>query len=196
VIRDDAQAQVSRASLARAGAISPARENGVRAACDADIPDLIALINALADERNLLFITAIEGATGAASLLAHLAEIAENHNEAVFVAAEGGQLVGLATAIRGIHPARRGVIDIGIGVHADHRRNGIGRALMMAAEDRARRAAIERMQLTVVTTNAPAIALYRAMGFVVEGTLRASARIEGRSVDQYMMAKLLATASR
>jgi len=40
------------------------------------------------------------------------------------------------------------------------------------------------------------IALYRAMGFVVEGTLRASARAEGRSVDQYMMAKLLPAASR
>ncbi len=173
-----------------------APKDGVHVAGEADVPGLIALINTLAHEATLLFIMAVDAAAGVVALRAHLAAIAENRNETVLVAARGGRLVGLLTAVRGLHPARRGVVDIGIGVEAGQRRRGVGTALLMAAEDWAAGAAIDRLQLTVVSTNAPAIALYHRMGYAIEGTLRASARVDGRTVDQYMMAKLLAPAAR
>jgi putative acetyltransferase len=47
-----------------------------------------------------------------------------------------------------------------------------------------------RLELTVYTDNARAIALYRKFGFVVEGTQRAFAMRDGVFVDALAMARL------
>lgn len=46
-----------------------------------------------------------------------------------------------------------------------------------------------RLEITVYTDNAPAVALYRKFGFVVEGTARGYALRDGRLVDAFMMAR-------
>ena len=96
------------------------------------VPALIALINTLAAEHNQLFIQPIDPASGEKLLRAHLASIATSGNETVLVARDREQLVGLITGMRGDHPARRGVVEIGIGVRASHRSQGVGFSLMMA----------------------------------------------------------------
>jgi RimJ/RimL family protein N-acetyltransferase len=173
--------------------VLPAAGAGVaiRLATDRDVPALIALINKLASEARLLFVVPVDPETGAEDLRQFLLMTAASGNNAVLVAAEGIALVGLATATGGVHPAKRAAVEIGIGVLETHQGNGIGRALMAGLEEWARAAGIHRLQLPVVTTNAPAIALYRKCGFALEGTLRQSVWVEGRPVDQYMMAKLL-----
>jgi RimJ/RimL family protein N-acetyltransferase len=182
------EAPLTTASPPRAGKPADFR---VRMPEPSDIPRLVTLINALAEDAGLLFINAIDDRAGAAVLRDHLAAIASSGNEAVFVAERDGALVALLTATRGAHAAKRGVVDIGIGVRPADRGRGIGGALMEAAEAWARGAGVHRLQLTVVTTNAPAIALYRKLGFETEGVMRASARLDGVDLDQYMMAKLL-----
>ena len=156
-----------------------------------DTPQLVGLMNALAEERNGLFIVPVDPITGAAQLQAHLAEIAVSGNETVMVAKIGDDLVGLASATRGMHPARRGNVDIGVGVGAAWRGCGIGTALMLALEHWADGAGIRRLQLTVVTTNAPAIALYRRLGFAIEGVLEVHAERDGSLFDEFIMAKIL-----
>lgn len=47
-----------------------------------------------------------------------------------------------------------------------------------------------RLELTVYTDNAAAIALYRKFGFEIEGTYRAYALRKGDLVDAYAMARL------
>lgn len=163
----------------------------VRLATEPDVPALIALINQLASEARLLFVVPVDPETGAEDLRQFLVMTAASGNNAVLVATDGSELVGLATATGGVHPAKRAAVEVGIGVLEAHQGRGIGRALMAGLEDWARQAGIHRLQLPVVTSNAPAIALYRKCGFSVEGTLHESARVEGRYVDQYMMAKLL-----
>jgi RimJ/RimL family protein N-acetyltransferase len=170
----------------------PARSSAkVRLAADDDVPGLIALINRLAAEASLLFVVPIDPETGAEDLRQFLRATAVSGNNAVLVASDGGRLVGLATATGGVHPAKQATVEIGIGVIQTHHGRGIGRALMAGLEEWARVAGIHRLQLPVVTSNASAIALYRKSGFTVEGTLRQSARVNGRHLDQYMMAKLL-----
>lgn len=159
---------------------------------DDDVRELIALINTLAAERSQLFIQPVDPVTGVAALHAHLAAIAISRSEAVLVARDGAALVGLVTGTLGSHPARRGVVDIGIGVRATHRGRGVGSALLAALERWARSASCHRLSLHVVTTNAAAIALYRKAGFAVEGTLKATAILDGRPIDELQMGKLLA----
>lgn len=163
----------------------------VRLAAEGDVPALINLINQLAREAKLLFVVPVDPETGAEDLRQFLQATAASGNNAVLVAARGDALVGLATATGGVHPAKRAAVEVGIGVLDAHQGCGIGRALMAGLEDWARRVGIHRLQLPVVATNAPAIALYEKFGFTVEGTLRESVCVDGRHVDQYMMAKLL-----
>ena len=47
-----------------------------------------------------------------------------------------------------------------------------------------------RVELTVFTDNARAIALYRSFGFETEGTLRGFALRDGALVDAYTMARI------
>ena len=163
----------------------------VRLATERDVPALIQLINRLAREASLLFVVPIDPETGAEDLRQFLHATAASGNNAVLVAEFGSALVGLATATGGAHPAKRAAVEVGIGVLDAHRGRGVGSALMGALEGWARGAGIHRLQLPVVATNAPAIALYRKSGFTLEGVLRESVRVDGRHVDQYMMAKLL-----
>jgi RimJ/RimL family protein N-acetyltransferase len=158
---------------------------------DADIRELIVLINALADEQSELFIQPIDPVSGPAQLRHHLASIAASGDEVILVARDGDALVGLITGIRGNHPARRGVVEIGIGVLAESRGQGIGFALMMALERWAREAGCHRLSLRVVTRNAVAIKLYCKAGFAVEGRLHATAMLDGQRVDEMQMGKTL-----
>jgi RimJ/RimL family protein N-acetyltransferase len=162
---------------------------------DADVPALIGLINTLATERNQLFLQPVDPLSGAALVGAHLAAVAASGDEVLFVARDRDHLVGLISGKRGDHPARRGVIEIGIGVRASHRSQGVGFSLMMALERWARETGCHRLSLRVATRNTPAIALYRKAGFAIEGMLEATAIIDGQPIDELQMGKTLGPVS-
>jgi GNAT superfamily N-acetyltransferase len=157
----------------------------------AHVPALITLVNALAREPN--FQSHRSGAGACACN--HLETIAANRNEIVLVAREGAEFVGLVTGVRGAHSARRGAIDIGLGVLPDHRRRGIGHMLLHAIEGGALAAGCHRLQLRVITVNSAAFALYRNCGFLMEGVYHADALVDGRYYDDSEMAKLIRLAS-
>ena len=70
---------------------------------------------------------------------------------------------------------------------------GIGRALVTHSLDRARSEGFLAMQFNyVVSTNAPAVELYRKLGFAVVGTLPAAFRHRALGlVDVYVMHRFL-----
>jgi L-phenylalanine/L-methionine N-acetyltransferase len=124
---------------------------------------------------------------------ARLAEFdGPGRNDLMLVAETEGRIVGSA----GLHPAgpalrRRHVMFLGISVAKDSQQQGIGSRLMAALIDAADRwLGCLRLELTVYTDNAAAIALYRKFGFEHEGTLRAYALRDGRYVDAAAMARL------
>lgn len=77
----------------------------------------------------------------------------------------------------------------GIAVHPRARRRGVAAALMSAAEPFARNCGAVKISLRVLGTNEPAIALYERLGYAREGVLRDEFLINGRYVDDVMMAK-------
>ncbi len=80
---------------------------------------------------------------------------------------------------------------IELAVATEQRRNGIGRALLEAAVGEAAARGARRLTLRVLSTNPGARALYESAGFAVEGVLRGEFLLEGRYVDDLLMARAL-----
>ncbi len=95
--------------------------------------------------------------------------------EASYVALEGDRLTG---AILVSHWMGSPMISE-IGVAADHRRQGVGRALLAAASTRLAALEEPRWALYVTVGNDPAIALYRGFGFEPAGGQTVTARLSG-----------------
>jgi ribosomal protein S18 acetylase RimI-like enzyme len=80
----------------------------------------------------------------------------------------------------------------GLAVSPEHRGQGLGRALMEAAERAARARGARRLTLRVLGPNTPARALYESCGFAVEGVQRGEFLLAGSYVDDVLMALPLA----
>ncbi len=108
------------------------------------------------------------------------------------VALADGAIVGAA----GLHPAglsprRSHARMLGIVIAQEWQGRGVGRRLISRLLDWADNwAGVLRVELVVHADNARAIALYRSLGFVEEGRLRAYALKNGRYVDAFAMARL------
>ena len=112
-------------------------------------------------------------------------------NQTIFVAEEEGALVGFL-ALYGSQPRRkRHCAYLVVGVLQARAGRGVGTALFERAERWAKARDLTRLELTVMTHNRAALALYHRRGFLIEGLLRDSLKVRGRYIHEYAMAKLL-----
>ena len=127
-----------------------------------------------------------------ARVRASLGQLAEQHGAQLLAETEE-RVIGQASIERYRPSLLVHVALFTLDVHPDVQRLGIGRALARAALDwaDATTPAIERVELGVRADNERAIALYRSLGFVHEGTRRRFVRLpDGRYVDDLGMARL------
>jgi len=110
----------------------------------------------------------------------------------VLVAEVAGEVVGnLGLHVASKSPRRRHAGALGMSVRDDWHGRGVGTALLAAAVDLADNwLNYRRLELTVYTDNAVALALYRRFGFEIEGTLKSYAFRGGRYIDAYTMARI------
>ena len=108
----------------------------------------------------------------------------------VLVAEHEDTLVGFLTLRRPTPLASNvHVLEIqGLGVDPGHQGRGIGRSLLSAAATRTHEEGAWRLRLRVMATNPRAVALYLSCGYRVEGVLRGEFLIDGRPVDDILMA--------
>ena len=118
---------------------------------------------------------------------------AGNPPEAFLVAELDGRVVGYIRLKPPTKlPENAHVIQVqGLAVHPDARRHGVASGLLDAAEETLRERGARKLTLRVLSTNEPAIRLYERHGFAREGTLLEEFRINGRFVDDVIMAKKL-----
>ena len=159
----------------------------VRRAEPADAQGLKELGDAVGAEPEGWLVTT-NGWRDAADERRYLRAIRRYPNAAVFVAEEGGEIVGRLSIARDQHPASRHVADLGLMVAASHRRRGIGTALLDAAVDWARRSGVTKLELHVFPWNSGAIALYEKFGFEREGYRKAHYRRGDDYADAILMA--------
>jgi RimJ/RimL family protein N-acetyltransferase len=159
----------------------------IREASASDAAGLVALAQAVGSEPEGWLI-ADESWRGASDERRYLKAIKRHPHAAVFVAENGGQIVGRLSVARDPHPASFHVADLGLMVAASHRRQGIGRALLERAAEWAADSRVRKLELHVFPHNEPAIALYESFGFEREGYRRAHYRRGPGYVDAILMA--------
>ena len=114
----------------------------------------------------------------------------------VLVGLVDGRVAGYATLAPATPlPSGAHVLTLnGVAVEQQARRAGVGRALVAAAAAEARARGARRLTLRVLADNEPARRLYESLGFVVEGEQRQEFLLDGRYVDDVLMALDLTTA--
>lgn len=107
-----------------------------------------------------------------------------------FVALNEEMIIGWCDITSLDRPVFAHVGSLGIGVLANYRGQGVGEALIKSALQQAKIKGLTRIELTVFENNKPAIALYKKLGFVVEGIHKNKSRIDGRYANHIFMALL------
>lgn len=105
----------------------------------------------------------------------------------VWVALAGEEITGHVDLRARPEPAARHRCLLGMGVHRNARRGGLGMALVAAATDWARAGGLEWIDLEVLAGNLPARGLYRKAGFVQTGEIADLFRIDGESLGYVFM---------
>jgi ribosomal protein S18 acetylase RimI-like enzyme len=85
--------------------------------------------------------------------------------------------------------SNRHVLELrGLAVLPPYQRRGVARQLIAAAIDAAAARGVRRLRLRVLATNQVARGFYASLGFAVEGILHEEFLIDGRYVDDVLMA--------
>ena len=165
-------------------------ESIVRPAAASDADCLLSLFSRL--ERETPFFPWMPGerTLTASDIEDRLAECS-NGSWHILIAQRDGELAGYVDIRRGglQRLAHGAFLELGIGKL--HWGAGLGKRLMLAAEDWARDNAVTRIAFPVVSENLRAVGLYLRLGYTIEGCRRRVYRIDERLVDEYMLAKLL-----
>lgn len=109
----------------------------------------------------------------------------------LFISEVDRKLVGQADVHSGRAPKESHVGTLGVAVREGYRDIGLGRALIERCLEWMRDRKFRKACLQVFSTNARAIALYKKLGFDVEGIRRGQYAIQGEWVDDVQMAKWL-----
>jgi RimJ/RimL family protein N-acetyltransferase len=103
---------------------------------------------------------------------------------------DSGDVVGNASFRFAVRKKLAHAAELGMGVLPSHQRLGLGTIMLQrAVEDMKQHPGIERLELTVIASNAHARNMYLRAGFVEEGVkARALRQPDGRYDDEVLMA--------
>ena len=155
----------------------------IRSLEERDIESLWETINSVCQEK--WFLASVEGFT--------LEQCREFHGRGIekawpqVVAVDKGRAVGWCNVATGEKVGFTHVGLLGMGVHRDYRRQGIGRRLLVACLSTARQSGLEKVELAVYRDNHVVIQLYENLGFEQEGCRKLARKFEGRYQDIHLM---------
>ena len=175
---------VRSALLRRQGTTRDGRELLLRPTRESDAAALVALLDAVAEERE--FIAAVPGERSAAEEQLALTALLSEGGLSIVVEVEAN-IAGHLVVHRGVAPHEAHSGDIAIIVANQYRGAGVGRLLMETAIDWGRAVGLSRLHLGVFSSNHRAISLYRSVGFVEDGVRSAHVKLPDGQRDLLLM---------
>ena len=163
----------------------------IRQITQEDALAFLRLNQQLDSETKLMLLEPDERTTTVEQIQHRIEYTMRQDNEVVFVAEVDGNLVGYASVIGGHLRRTAHRASIVTGILQSHVGRGLGSKMFEAVIEWSTSSPLHRLELTVMTHNAPAIALYQKFGFQIEGTKRHSLKVDGIYVDEYVMARVL-----
>lgn len=121
----------------------------------------------------------------------YIKDVLKNELSLILVCEINDQLVGYLSANRENFVRMRHSAYIVTGIVENYTGQGIGTKLFSELDTWCNSNEIHRIELTVMCHNLAGVALYKKMGFEIEGKKRHSLLIDGQYIDEYYMAKLL-----
>lgn len=156
----------------------------VRPIREADAESFRAALDAVARERRFLARAEAPPMENVRKFVT--ANVLAGHPQ--FVADENGRVVGWCDALPntatfgGAH-----IACLGMGVLREYRGRKLGLRLLEAVVEATRSLGLEKIELAVYASNVAALALYRKVGFEIEGVRRRSRLVDGAYDDIVLM---------
>ena len=113
-----------------------------------------------------------------------------SHGYPQLVAVSAGQVIGWCDVVPKPRPIYAHAGVLGMGLLPEFRGQGLGGRLIRQTLAAARVFRLNRVELSVRENNAGAIALYKRVGFEIEGLQRNATRVEGVYENVVLMATL------
>lgn len=171
------------------GSITAANSLIIRHAVSADAHQVISGINTICSEGGAFYTTRFV-ITPQWEAVLHHPEMAPDHN--LVVAEWNGEVIGSGRLFPGgRYTLMNHTAELGLFVLKPFRRQGIGRRIMDYLANWAIQTGLEKITLTVLATNEPAIHFFKAYGFSEEGRMRRQVKIMDEYTDLLLMAHFL-----
>lgn len=162
--------------------------NQIREAVPDDAADVLELFQRVRTESFYLLLEQDEGIQDVLGQKNQLEVMQQKRHQTIFLAFDNKRAIGFVGISRGVFKRNQHTANIAVAVESAYQRRGVGFKLIQAVLQWAKREAVVRVELTVAIENEAAISLYKAHGFIIEGTKNKSFRIKDRFVDEYIMA--------
>ena len=165
----------------------------LRPAAVSDATAFLDLWDALDSETEFMLFEPDERKATLESQESRLAHADGSKNNQVFVVEDVTKhmLVGFCAGSRSSNHRDKHALYIVIGIRQAYTGKKLGFALMSAIENWAYDNSVSRLELSVMVNNPSAIALYKKLGYKVEGTKINAVLLKSGFVDEYIMAKLI-----
>ncbi len=163
----------------------------IRMIRESDAADFLCLCKTLDGETQFMLLEPGERSLTVTAQRHRIREVLAAANQAILVVEHESRLIGYLGAFGGAYRRNWHSAYITVGIMQAFTGQGIGTALFRELEQWARQQRLHRLELEVMAHNRPGIALYKNMGFEVEGLKKDALLIDGAYVDEYAMAKLL-----
>lgn len=156
-----------------------------------DAQSFARLLLQVDEESEFMLFEGGERTMDVSSAEARIKTVKSENNSTIIVAEDQGKLVGYLMAMGGQARRNRHSAYLVVGLLKDYRGQGLGTRMFQKLEEWSREKNIHRLELTVISKNKAGVALYKKMGFEMEGVKKDSLYINGEYVDEYYMGKLL-----
>jgi RimJ/RimL family protein N-acetyltransferase len=168
-------------------------ETNLRPAAESDAAAFLDLWDALDSETEFMLFEPNERKATLDLQKSRLANADGSDNVQILVIEDvvKGLLAGFCAGSRSSNFRDKHSLHIVIGIRQAYTGKKFGFALLSELEKWASGHAVSRLELSVMVNNSNAIALYRKLGFEIEGTKSNSVFLKSGFVDEHIMAKLI-----